>query len=43
MATNITQEVINEDASQRTLAPVAVGSQVALMSVVSVRAARSVT
>ncbi|KZT69635.1 DUF221-domain-containing protein [Daedalea quercina L-15889] len=35
MATNITQEIINEDASQRTLAPVAVGSQVALMSVVS--------
>ncbi|TFY61331.1 hypothetical protein EVJ58_g4587 [Rhodofomes roseus] len=34
MATNITQ-VINEDASQRTLAPVAVGSQVALMSIVS--------
>ncbi|KAH9920930.1 uncharacterized protein B0H18DRAFT_880648 [Fomitopsis serialis] len=34
MAANITQ-VINEDASQRTLAPVAVGSQVALMSIIS--------
>ncbi|KZT05389.1 DUF221-domain-containing protein [Laetiporus sulphureus 93-53] len=34
MATNLT-ELIDEDASQRTLAPVAVGSQIALMSVVS--------
>ncbi|KAI0717471.1 DUF221-domain-containing protein [Fomitopsis betulina] len=35
MATNITQEIISEDASQRTLAPAAVASQVALMSLVS--------